>query len=86
MITGAHAVVFTEDAEGVRVFFRDVLGLPWVDAGGMARFALPAAELAADPALDAHHEIYLVCDDVHATVADVETKGVTFTRPITDTG
>jgi predicted enzyme related to lactoylglutathione lyase len=87
VITGAHAIIFTKDAEGVRAFARDVLGLSSVDAGdGWLIFALPAAELAAHPAEDAHQEIYLMCDDIHATVAELETKGVKFTRPITNTG
>jgi catechol 2,3-dioxygenase-like lactoylglutathione lyase family enzyme len=50
MITGAHVVIFTKDAEGLRCFFRDVLGFPSVDAGGgWLIFALPPAELAAHP-------------------------------------
>jgi catechol 2,3-dioxygenase-like lactoylglutathione lyase family enzyme len=48
VITGVHALVFSKDAEAVRAFFRDVLGLPSVDAGGgWLIFALPPAELAA---------------------------------------
>jgi predicted enzyme related to lactoylglutathione lyase len=86
VITGAHAIVFTKDAKGSRAFFRDVLGLSSVDAGaGWLIFALPAAELAAHPAEEAHHEIYLMCDDVHATVTELTAKGVKFTRPITET-
>ena len=47
MITGVHALVFSKDAEAVRAFFRDVLGLASVDAGGgWLIFALPPAELA----------------------------------------
>ena len=34
MITGVHAVVFNGDAEATRAFFRDTLGLRYVDAGG----------------------------------------------------
>jgi predicted enzyme related to lactoylglutathione lyase len=87
VITGAHAIIFSKDAEGVRAFLGDVLGLPSVDAGaGWLIFALPSAELAAHPAEDARHEIYLMCDDVDATVAELKTKGVNFTRPVTDTG
>jgi predicted enzyme related to lactoylglutathione lyase len=86
MITGAHATIFTKEAEGMRAFFRDALGLSSVDAGGgWLIFALPAAELAAHPAEDAHHEIYLMCDDIDATVAELNAKGVSFTRPITNT-
>lgn len=88
MITGVHAVILTTDAEGVRAFFRDVLGLSSVDAGGgWLIFALPPAELAAHPAGEGGpHELYLMCDDVHATVEELKRKGVEFTRPISDEG
>jgi catechol 2,3-dioxygenase-like lactoylglutathione lyase family enzyme len=88
VITGAHAIIFTKDAERVRAFLRDVLGFPSVDAGGgWLIFALPPAELAAHPTnQDPHHELYLMCDDVHATVAELQGKGVKFTAPIKDVG
>jgi predicted enzyme related to lactoylglutathione lyase len=84
MITGAHAIIFTENAAAVREFFKDALGLSSVDAGdGWLIFALPTAELAAHPADNARrHELYLMCDDIHATAAELETKGVEFSRPI----
>ena len=86
MITAAHAIIFTKNPDAVRAFFRDVLELPSVDAGeGWPVFALPPAELAAHPADDAgHHELYLMCDDIHATVAELQGKGVRFSRPISD--
>jgi catechol 2,3-dioxygenase-like lactoylglutathione lyase family enzyme len=86
MITGAHAIIFSSDAEGVRAFFRDVLGFPSVDAGnGWLIFALPPAELAAHPTEETgHHELYLMCDDVHATVDELTSKGVEFSRPVSD--
>ena len=88
MITGVHAVIFTTDAERDRAFFRDVLELPAVDAGGgWLIFALPPAELAAHPAEDGgQHELYLMCDDVRATVEELKAKGVEFARPISDEG
>ena len=47
MITGAHLVLYTTDAEADRAFFRDVLNFPSVDAGhGWLIFALPPAEAA----------------------------------------
>ena len=50
MITGAHAIIYSADPDGVRAFFRDVLELPCVDAGhGWLIFALPPAEIAAHP-------------------------------------
>jgi predicted enzyme related to lactoylglutathione lyase len=88
VIIGAHAIVFSKDAGGVRAFFRDVLEMPSVDAGGgWLIFALPPAEVAAHPTEQAgHHELYLMCDDVRATVQDLEAKGVKFSRPISDEG
>jgi predicted enzyme related to lactoylglutathione lyase len=88
VITGVHALVFSRDAEAVRAFFRDVLGLPSVDAGGgWLIFALPPAELAAHPAeRSGTHELYLMCDDITATVADLEARGVRFTTPVTEQG
>jgi predicted enzyme related to lactoylglutathione lyase len=88
MITGVHAIFFTQDADAVRAFFRDVLGLSSVDAGaGWLIFALPPAELAAHPTEGAgHHELYLMCDDVHATAQELAGKGVELSRPLTDEG
>jgi hypothetical protein len=34
MITGAHVIVYSRDADADRAFFRDVLEYPHVDAGG----------------------------------------------------
>lgn len=88
MITGAHAVIFSEDADAARAFLRDVLELPAVDAGdGWLIFALPPAEVAVHPGDDAgQHQLYLLCDDIAATVADLEAKGVEIAGPVTDQG
>jgi predicted enzyme related to lactoylglutathione lyase len=88
LINGVHAIIFSDDAEGVRAFFRDVLELPSVDAGGgWLIFALPPAELAAHPDGDeSGHELYLMCDDIGATVEELKAKGVEFTREISDAG
>jgi len=86
MITGVHAIVFGADAEAVRAFFRDILELPSVDAGGgWLIFTLPPAELAAHPAEEGgRHELYLMCDDIHVTIAELEARGVEFTGPVRD--
>jgi catechol 2,3-dioxygenase-like lactoylglutathione lyase family enzyme len=88
VITGAHAIVYSRDADADRAFFRDVLGFPSVDAGGgWLIFALPPAELAAHPAdAGGRHELYLMCDEIEATVADLEAKGVEFTAPVSEAG
>jgi catechol 2,3-dioxygenase-like lactoylglutathione lyase family enzyme len=87
VIVGVHAIAFTPDADADRAFLRDVLGLPAVDTGGgWPIFGLPPAELAAHPE-DAppRFELYLMCDDVDATVAELEAKGVEL-GPVSDEG
>ncbi|MCU1261417.1 MAG: Glyoxalase-like domain protein [Bryobacterales bacterium] len=88
MINAVHAVIYTKDAEAARAFFRDVLGLPHVDAGhGWLIFALPPAEMGVHPTDgENHHQLYLMCDDVEATVAELKAKGVEFTQPVKDAG
>jgi catechol 2,3-dioxygenase-like lactoylglutathione lyase family enzyme len=97
MITSTHAIIYAEDAERARAFFRDVLQCPFVDAhGGWLIFKLPPAELGIHPAGDpgdpssgapsGHHELYLMCDNVEETVADLTAKGVEFTSPVEDQG
>jgi catechol 2,3-dioxygenase-like lactoylglutathione lyase family enzyme len=88
MITGSHTVIYSRDADADRAFFRDVLGLPSVDAGGgWPIFGLPAAEAAIHPAeTGGTQELYLMCDDVHATVAELSDKGAEFSREVSDEG
>ena len=86
MITGVHQIIFTKDVESVRAFFRDTLRFDSVDAGGgWLIFALPPAELAAHwTDEEPHHELYLMCDDVHATVDELKARGVEFTKDISE--
>ena len=85
MISWVHAAVFSPAADEIRAFFRDVLGLAHVAAGGgWPIFALPPAELAVHPAEAPRHEIYLLCDDLDATVAALAAKGVALAGPITE--
>ncbi len=97
MITSTHAIIYAEDPDQARAFFRDVLELSYVDAhGGWLIFKLPPAELGVHPAGEiddpnaasptGHHELYLMCDDIEATVADLTAKGVEFTGPVQPTG
>jgi predicted enzyme related to lactoylglutathione lyase len=83
VISGVHAIVFTPAVAEVRAFFRDVLDLPHVEAGGdWPIYALPPAELAVHPAALPGHEIYLMCDDLDATLASLEEHGVQVRRPV----
>jgi predicted enzyme related to lactoylglutathione lyase len=88
VITGIHAIVFSPDAEKIRAFFADVLGWRSADAGGgWLIFALPPAELAVHPAEGTgHHELYLMCDDIQATLAELRGKGVEVARDVSDQG
>src|SRR5215470_7359484 len=87
MISGVHAIIYSNQAERLREFFRDVFNYPSVDAGGgWSIFALPPAELAMHPADDSYHELYLMCDDVHAVTKKLQSKGVELAMPISDRG
>jgi predicted enzyme related to lactoylglutathione lyase len=88
VITGAHAIVYTTDAEADRAFVRDVLGFDSVDAGGgWLIFALPPTELALHPdATGNRHELYLMCDDIAATVEGLKTAGAEIVREVADQG
>lgn len=87
-ITGAHAILYTPEADALRTFVRDVLGLDHIDAGGgWLIFALPPADLGIHPSDGStHHEFSFQCTDIDATVAELEAKGVEFTGPAVDDG
>ncbi|HTB74015.1 MAG TPA: hypothetical protein VK762_12260 [Polyangiaceae bacterium] len=78
MIHGAHVIVYSKESEADRAFFRDVLGYSFADAGhGWLIFALPPAEVAVHPSDENDvHELYLMCDDVHGFIAEMQAKGV----------
>ena len=77
-ITGAHVLLYTPEAEALRAVLRDALGWEHVDGGdGWLIFALPPAELGVHPSDgDTHQELWLMCDDIDATVAELRAKGV----------
>jgi catechol 2,3-dioxygenase-like lactoylglutathione lyase family enzyme len=78
MISGAHVVVYSKNAQADRAFFRDVLGFQSVDAGdGWLIFALPPAEAAFHPSEEnGVHELYLMCQDLKAEIASLVKKNV----------
>jgi catechol 2,3-dioxygenase-like lactoylglutathione lyase family enzyme len=78
MISGAHVIIYSQDPDADRAFFRHVLGFPHVDAGhGWLIFALPVAEAAFHPADDnGRHELYLMCDNLKSEMAALAKKGV----------
>ena len=78
MISGAHMIVYSKDAEADRAFFRDVLGFESVDAGhGWLIFAMPPAEAAFHPSDDNDvHELFFMCEDLKAEMSSLAEKGV----------
>ena len=78
MISGAHVIVYSKDAEADRAFFRDILGFKAVDAGhGWLIFALPPAEAAFHPSEEnSFPELYFMCDDLKAEIASLAKNGV----------
>jgi catechol 2,3-dioxygenase-like lactoylglutathione lyase family enzyme len=96
MINGAHVLIYTEDADATRAFFRDVLELANIDVhDGWLIFKLPPAELGIHPlgtgdvpgsSMVDTHRLSLMCDDIAATMAELEAKGVEFTGPVQHAG
>lgn len=78
MISGAHVIVYTKDAEADRAFFRDVLGFKSVDAGhGWLIFALPPGEAAFHPSdKNGPHELFFMCESLKTEIAALAKKGV----------
>lgn len=78
MIHGTHVVIYSKNAEADRAFFRDVLKLPSLDAGhGWLIFTMPPLEAAFhDSDNNDKHELYLMCDDIAATLAELISKKV----------
>jgi catechol 2,3-dioxygenase-like lactoylglutathione lyase family enzyme len=77
MIDGAHFIIYSTNPDADRAFLRDVLKFPHVDAGqGWLIFGLPPAEMAVHPSdRNGAHELYLMCDDVEAFVAEMQAHG-----------
>jgi len=87
VIEGVHTLLCADDAAAARAFFRDVLGLRAVDGGdGWLIFALPPGELGVHPPPcdpgAGRAELFFMCRDIHATVSELEAKGVEFTAPV----
>jgi hypothetical protein len=82
-IFGAHMLLYSAEPDALRASLRDIFGFHSVDAGGgWLIFALPPSELGVHPAggpepeSGAHHQVSFMCDDIHATVAELRAKGI----------
>ena len=92
MIRGLHAMFYSSQARELRVFLRDTLGLRGTDVGdGWLIFDAPEADLGVHPTegsgvASGTADISFFCDDIAATVRDLEARGVEFTKGIEDQG
>ena len=88
MIVGTHALIYSKQAKRLRAFFRDKMKLRGVDAGdGWLIFSLPPAELGVHPTSGkAFNELYLMCDDLDATMKDLKRRGVKFAGKVVSAG
>jgi len=97
MPTALHALLYADDATAARAFFRDVLQLEHVDAGGdWLIFRTGPSELGVHPARQEHGgqtwtadhpvDVSLMCDDIEAEMARLRERGVEFTREVRDEG
>lgn len=82
-IIGAHMLLYSPEADGLRAVLGDAFGFKSVDAGGgWLIFALPPSELGVHPAegptyeSGARHQITFMCDDIRSTIAELRAKGV----------
>jgi catechol 2,3-dioxygenase-like lactoylglutathione lyase family enzyme len=89
MITAVHTLVYAEDPDAARAFFRDVLGMPSADTGGgWLIFKTGPSEMGVHPSsweygghrgsTDQRFDLSLMCDDLEATMAELRAKGAEF--------
>lgn len=93
MIKGVHARFYSSDAEGLRMFLHDKLGLKATDIGeGWLVFDLQEADMSCHPADEQQGvfagtaDISFYCDDIYQTVAGLKEKNVQFKGEIEDHG
>jgi catechol 2,3-dioxygenase-like lactoylglutathione lyase family enzyme len=93
MIRGMHAMYYSSEAQALRVFLRDKLGLPCTDVGdGWLIFDAPEADLGVHPTEgdkpppSGTADVSFYCDDITQTVAELMARGVEFTQAVEDHG
>jgi len=92
MIRGMHAMFYSSEAEALRAFLRDKLGLKGSDVGGgWLIFDAPEADLGVHPTEGGEPcsgtcDISFYCDDIAATVAELKGRGVVFAQEVEDHG
>jgi catechol 2,3-dioxygenase-like lactoylglutathione lyase family enzyme len=97
MITAMHTLIYADDVDAARAFFRDVLQFPHVDTGGgWLIFKSGPSELAAHPSsweyggksggTDQAFDLSLMCDDLATTMAELKERGAEFDGDVVDQG
>src|SRR4051794_14502929 len=97
MITAVHTLIYADDPDAARAFFRDVLGFPAADTGdGWLIFKTGPSELGVHPRAWEHEgragsteqkfDVSLMCDDLATTMAELSAKGAEFNGDVTDQG
>jgi len=92
MIRGMHGMFYSSKAEALRIFLRDTLGLPGTDiGGGWLIMRAPESDLGVHPTEgndmpSGTADISFYCDDIQATVKELQGKGVEFTQDVQDHG
>jgi catechol 2,3-dioxygenase-like lactoylglutathione lyase family enzyme len=94
MITALHTLIYADDPDAARAFFRDVLEFPGVDTGGgWLIFKTGPSELGVHPraweyegtsgSTDQRFDVSLMCDDLERTMAGLTAKGAEFDGGVT---
>ena len=92
MIRGMHAMFYSSEAEALRAFLKDKLGLAGTDVGGgWLIFSAPEADLGVHPTEangvpSGTADISFYCDDIEQTVTELRSRGVEFTQEVEDHG
>ena len=92
MIRGMHAMFYSSQADALRAFLRDKLGLRGTDVGeGWLIFDAPEADLGVHPSEGEEPpsgtaDVSFYCDDIEQTVSELKSRGVEFTQDVEDHG
>ena len=89
MINAVHVLLYSDDPDATRAFFRDVLEWPYLESDpGWLIFRSGPSELGVHPnswtnqgktnTVPLHHDVSFMCDDLEATIAELRAKGAEF--------
>lgn len=77
MIVGIHTVISSSNPAADTAFLRDVLKLAHTDDGGYVIFGGAPAEISVHRSeRNDHHQLFLMCRDVKAFVAQMQKKSI----------